>query len=239
MKIKTTLITLCLFVFCSLLSAQHIPSKKNVKLLEKAKVAFKSREFDKTNQFLGKIFSTDQLYADAHIMQAEIYTVMLQPEKAAHYYNNAIRLLPNPAPILYFNAASEELKSAQYQQAIENFNLALAKEKNWDAEILEEFERGLEICHFAIEAMKNPVVFNPINMGANINSEWDEYLATLTADEMELIFTVRLPRNEKTICVFCHTEEDFYTSHKKDGDWHRSEERRVGKECRSRWSPYH
>ena len=23
------------------------------------------------------------------------------------------------------------------------------------------------------------------------------------------------------------------------GDWPRSEERRVGKECRSRWSPYH
>ena len=24
-----------------------------------------------------------------------------------------------------------------------------------------------------------------------------------------------------------------------DVQWHRSEERRVGKECRSRWSPYH
>ena len=24
-----------------------------------------------------------------------------------------------------------------------------------------------------------------------------------------------------------------------EGDWRRSEERRVGKECRSRWSPYH
>src|ERR1035438_2656253 len=24
-----------------------------------------------------------------------------------------------------------------------------------------------------------------------------------------------------------------------DGHWNRSEERRVGKECRSRWSPYH
>ena len=24
-----------------------------------------------------------------------------------------------------------------------------------------------------------------------------------------------------------------------DGGWERSEERRVGKECRSRWSPYH
>ena len=30
---------------------------------------------------------------------------------------------------------------------------------------------------------------------------------------------------------------DLYTSIRKDGD--RSEERRVGKECRSRWSPYH
>ena len=27
--------------------------------------------------------------------------------------------------------------------------------------------------------------------------------------------------------------------HKDKGDWNRSEERRVGKECRSRWSPYH
>ena len=26
---------------------------------------------------------------------------------------------------------------------------------------------------------------------------------------------------------------------KSDGVYHRSEERRVGKECRSRWSPYH
>ena len=29
------------------------------------------------------------------------------------------------------------------------------------------------------------------------------------------------------------------TSHLKDLDQLRSEERRVGKECRSRWSPYH
>ena len=32
-------------------------------------------------------------------------------------------------------------------------------------------------------------------------------------------------------------DEDFWT---KQGEWSdRSEERRVGKECRSRWSPYH
>ena len=32
--------------------------------------------------------------------------------------------------------------------------------------------------------------------------------------------------------------EDLYGAHYDEGG-HRSEERRVGKECRSRWSPYH
>ena len=32
--------------------------------------------------------------------------------------------------------------------------------------------------------------------------------------------------------------EEVY-KHKYPYDWRRSEERRVGKECRSRWSPYH
>ena len=35
-------------------------------------------------------------------------------------------------------------------------------------------------------------------------------------------------------------EDDFYVENPLPGeDYARSEERRVGKECRSRWSPYH
>ena len=42
---------------------------------------------------------------------------------------------------------------------------------------------------------------------------------------------------KRTIVVLCKaldvTAKEFFMSHR------RSEERRVGKECRSRWSPYH
>ena len=31
----------------------------------------------------------------------------------------------------------------------------------------------------------------------------------------------------------------FISAKKDEPEWMRSEERRVGKECRSRWSPYH
>src|SRR2546422_7391103 len=35
------------------------------------------------------------------------------------------------------------------------------------------------------------------------------------------------------------TPKTVHLVHRADGHWYRSEERRVGKECRSRWSPYH
>ena len=38
------------------------------------------------------------------------------------------------------------------------------------------------------------------------------------------------------ICEFVH---DVVRPERLDASFHRSEERRVGKECRSRWSPYH
>ena len=39
-------------------------------------------------------------------------------------------------------------------------------------------------------------------------------------------------------CKFCHNPETWDLNGKSDC-YTRSEERRVGKECRSRWSPYH
>ena len=36
--------------------------------------------------------------------------------------------------------------------------------------------------------------------------------------------------------LFCHCPAGIYNQ---NDDYDRSEERRVGKECRSRWSPYH
>ena len=39
--------------------------------------------------------------------------------------------------------------------------------------------------------------------------------------------------------AFHSISEKYKTAALKHKDWRRSEERRVGKECRSRWSPYH
>jgi outer membrane protein OmpA-like peptidoglycan-associated protein/tetratricopeptide (TPR) repeat protein len=50
-------------------------------------------------------------------------------------------------------------------------------------------EKMLKDCDFAKEAMKNPVNIKPINMGNGINTEADESMPSLTADDKYLYFT--------------------------------------------------
>lgn len=207
-----------LFLFSNVILFAQTPNKKVEKWAKSAKEAINTQQFEKANEYLAKIFTTDPTYADAYIMQGDIYNVLLQPAKAADCYKQAINLMPNPKPVLYFIVAEQDLKAGRYQQACDYYTLYLEKVGGFPP-LFKEVQEGMKICTFGIEAVKNPVNFNPINLGPNINSEWDEYLAALTADEMEFIFTVRRPRDEKTICIFCMTEEDLYYSAKVDGEW--------------------
>ena len=45
--------------------------------------------------------------------------------------------------------------------------------------------------------------------------------------------------NEQHLCVRVAGDYEKIREFHKENGWVRSEERRVGKECRSRWSPYH
>jgi len=77
----------------------------------------------------------------------------------------------------------------------------------------------IEQAKFGINAMQNPTNMIPINLGANVNSKWDEYHPTLTGNSKEIWFTVRRPRDAHTICEHCKTEEDIYSSMQQNGIW--------------------
>ena len=47
------------------------------------------------------------------------------------------------------------------------------------------------------------------------------------------------PKTKKVKVIYVHSDGYPYGVGKCLVDHYRSEERRVGKECRSRWSPYH
>ena len=72
---------------------------------------------------------------------------------------------------------------------------------------------------FGMEAMLHPTNMIPINLGENVNSEWDEYHPSLTGNSKEMLFTVRRPRDEHTECKHCKQEEDIYSCVQQNGIW--------------------
>ena len=90
-------------------------------------------------------------------------------------------------------------------------------DKIWDAHLAHEAEDGtclLYIDRHLVHEVTSPQAFEGLRMAGR---------------------KVRAP--DKTIAVPDHNVPTTWD--REDGIDNRSEERRVGKECRSRWSPYH
>lgn len=205
-----------LFFISSTLFAQE--SKKVSKLCDKAMEQINNQEYTKAEATLVKVFDIDTMCARAYVLRGDVHSFTLRSNRAADDYNKAILLFKTPKPILYFIAAEEEIKCGRYADAKRNYELFLLESPD-KVSLAKEISKGLATCEFGMKALENPMHFDPINLGPNINSEWDEYLPALTADEQEFIFTVRRPRDENTICNFCQTEEDFYSSIRSNGEW--------------------
>lgn len=83
----------------------------------------------------------------------------------------------------------------------------------------EEAAFNLKVIDFRQQAMANPVPFQPVNMGASVNSCYEEYFPALTVDGRNLVFTRRFPRNAQTTAN-TPDEEDFYVCQLgEDGNW--------------------
>lgn len=214
MKRNILLVSILCFLFVAV-EAQN--RKAAIKLCEKAKVELNAKNFEKAKTILDKAILKDSTYHNIYFLLGDIYNLSLKSCEAAEAYNHALRLTPKPRALDYISVAGEEMKCGKYEEAYNHYQTFLAMGGN--STLIEEVNNNIITCKFGMEAVKHPVNMNPINMGSAINSEHDEYLATLTADEQEIIYTVRRPRDENTACVFCKTEEDFYWSKKADNQW--------------------
>lgn len=69
-------------------------------------------------------------------------------------------------------------------------------------------EQTIRNANFAIEAKKNPVPFNPKNLGPNINTVSNEYFPYLTPDGKILAFT-RMQNNQEDLYIAQKTDSGF------------------------------
>jgi len=224
--LKSTLYILLIILTPFVVFGQYKYSTSNTKAIkayEDAVSFYNKYDFDSAIEKMKKAIKADGHFTEAYIVLAEIYIDKGDKKNAIDAYKQVIVINPEFFPELYFPLAQLEMLESLFGDA----KLHLKKYtsyKNIKPSSRIRALRMLKSCDFAIKAMENPVPFNPVNLGDSINSEFDEYWPSLTADEQTLLITRLLPKRrmndgrvpEKNMNNY---QEDFFIAVKKNNFW--------------------
>ena len=200
-------IFLLLFCFSNFVYSQST-IKKAQNSFEDAQQYVRQNVFDEAIKHLNDAIKADPKFQTAYLQLGDIYKRLRNTQKAKENYRLAVNSAPVENPNIYFILAETELQTGDYAQAKQNFQNFLGKATNVDPKFTEKAKKYILDCDFSINAVKNPVPYEPFNMGFYVNSEYRDYFPALTADGQTIIFTRNVKGNE-----------DFYTSVKKNGEW--------------------
>ena len=89
---------------------------------------------------------------------------------------------------------------------------------------LKEVERKIKECENGIEFVANPKNFSIVNIGREINSEFDDYGPVLNESESEIVFTTRRRDDNlnENVAEDNKPWEDIFTTTKSGGKWARA-----------------
>lgn len=115
----------------------------------------------------------------------------------------------------------------QFDKAIQYYNLYVSRLNNkpnyqgLDRIALEQVERNIFECENGKEFVNSPKNYSIVNLGSEINSEWDDYAPVLNENEDEIIFTTRRRDGNLNQNVYEDNKpwEDIFTSKKVNGKW--------------------
>jgi outer membrane protein OmpA-like peptidoglycan-associated protein len=132
----------------------------------------------------------------AYFQMGDVYRRLKSYEKSKEIYLKGLALnLPVDARV-YYSLGESQLLTGAYKEALENINIFISKYEGKDQKIVLRARKYLEDCLFALEAIKNPQPFQPLNMGAQVNSRYREYFPALTADGNTMIYSRVIDNNE-------------------------------------------
>ena len=196
-------------------------SKKAIKFYQKGYTLITSRAPDYQGgiEMMQKAIKADKQFIEAYLIVGDVYLELKDRQNAIKSYQKAVEVNPDFFPMALYTLGQLEYEEGKYNDAKIHFEEFIKKGKD-DVKYSSQAKKYLADCKFAIHAIANPVPFNPINLGDSVNSEYDEYWPSLSADENTLVFTVLLPKDYNNPAFYQNRQEDFYICQRKmDTAW--------------------
>ena len=184
-------------------------TKKSDKYFLKAKTYLAENDIANSEIFLKKSINENPANNDAYAVLGDLYFNVNKFGYAVNNFRKSDSIYSEN--YLKYKLANSYFMMGDYVKAKNNFQLYLKKAPSYykGAKIA---KKRIVNCDFAIEQMKHPVEFNPINVGEGINTSGYEYNPVVSADGYSLIYTgVRTKHGKKV--------EDFYISKLENGVW--------------------
>ncbi|MDP4224400.1 MAG: OmpA family protein [Bacteroidota bacterium] len=190
----------------------HTTSIKALRLYREGVTAFDYVDFQGAEQLLKQALSIDNKFYEAQLMLGDLMLKQRRYAEAAGYYQTAVKIDSTFYMPVFYSLATSELMTGNYSHALVHYKVYISQ-KNTSDKNRADAEKNIKNCEFAIEAVKKPVPFSPVNIGEGINTSDNEYWPSITADGQTLMFT-RQSRSGTRL-----GNEDFYISHLSNGRW--------------------
>lgn len=180
---------LALFLVLSIpLFAQQPVKTKADKQFDKAVQMYNRRDFASALKQLDNLLTEEPTYAQAWLLKGDMYNDLKEFPDAVVSYTKAVELDSAVFPPAYYIMANLYFDMEKYAEAKANYLKYISFNPKIQAE-LKRMSENMVLCDYRIQMMKNPVPFNPVNIGPNVNSRGYEYINAVSLDEGQLYFT--------------------------------------------------
>jgi outer membrane protein OmpA-like peptidoglycan-associated protein len=164
-------------------------------------------------ELVDKAIKKDPNFWEAYVLRGEYHINLRDKSSAIEDFENALRVSPNHSRtgMTFYRLADLYLDQGTYEKALANIK-SFINHPNANEEYLKSGYSIYDNALFAIDAIKHPMPFNPVNAGPGVNTQYAEYYPTLTVNGKELMFTRALPFGSSI-------QEDFFTSLNRENKW--------------------
>ncbi len=202
----------------NLLNAQQTyttSNKKAIKNFEQALKLYEGRNDKDAIVILDKVTIDEPTFFEARMLLGDIHFEANNFAQAAQQYRAITNMNPSFSSMVFYKLGICQMKLEKYEEAYKSIQY-FVNTPNVNKELKSMAEFDLKSAAFAKDAIKNPVPFNPTNLGEAINSELSEYFPTMTVDEEMILYTRLLPEPNSPNKY----NEDFFLSNKNEnGQW--------------------
>lgn len=226
MVLSKYVIVLFFLLFSFSISGQTKLSSKNrsaIKEYNNGVSYFGAGKMSEASSALLSAVTKDPNFIEAYLVLGDLFNRQKNHKREMEMLKKAVAIDSTFFPTTYLNIGVAAYYSEEYEESI----LWLERYK-WlfsDNRTVDKVNVWLDRARFARDAMAEAYDIQLHPAGDSINSEFDEYWPSLTADEQTMVFTVLVPRDlalfqEKELPKSAvYFQEDFYYSTKEEQGW--------------------